>query len=384
MDIAVLLGRSQYDVTRCFAQCLGCGFEQLGHNVVFWDAADGSLSIDRGRPLDVVFSLNAAGFSDGVGSQDSFYSQLGRILNLDKIVFLWHIVDNPIYHLKRLEAAVNNRMVFFVDQSFPALVRDVLKIDAGWMGFMPHAGVRLPELGSEEITRDIDVLFTSSAFNKPERVFEKAFDKVTIDFMSDVMDYMIADRANKSIWESILSVAARSGYEPDIWGRDTIVFMIYKIDSYLRDFQKYRLLESVLHLGLKVHVYGKNWENHFLADKLLGKREVLFSEIPLLNARAKLALNSNGNLTHGSHERVFNAMINGAIPLIDGSSYYEELFPGVCLSIGDKKEIGKILQDENYFAGKSQTAQKIALASHTWQHRAERMLDAVKKYQKEN
>ncbi len=381
MKIAILLGRGQYDATRIFSLSMGQAWQDMGHEIVVWDlVSQPKAPFDANSKIDAFFSINGPGVIElENGDVDNVYDEITGVTDISRAVVVWFLVDNPIDHYNRLKIPVANRVVLYVDESFAEFTSGVLRCETAADAFMPHAGMLYK---GEQVKRDIEVLFTSSAFSKPELAFDPRIDTDTRQFISDSIDILCADKTHKGIWEAIIEVAAAKKYDHPQWDRWLVNSLVYHIDRYIRPYIKYQLLKFALDMGLKVHVYGNGWEEHPWANKLFGKKAVPFSETPLLNARAKIALNSNNNLTHGSHERVFNSMINGAIPLTDGSSYYDRQFPGVCLSMSDEEKIHKLLTDETFFEQESTAARRIALRGHTWAHRAATVEKMIKDYRK--
>ncbi len=336
-------------------------------------------ALDGGGNGRRVFSINGPGVVEAADDHmHNIYDKLKLIVDSEKAVIAWFLVDNPIDHYTRLKVPLAHRMVFYVDESFPRFTTGVLKCDVAADAFLPHAGMLYE---GKAVKRDIDVLFTSTVCFEPQLGFEDSVPEDVRQLVRDAIDILAVDESHKSVWDA-LKEAAGTRYGSSKWDTSLISFLFHKIDRYIRPYIKNRLLDFVVDLGVEVHVYGSGWEEHPLAGKLFGKTPVSFSQTPLLNARAKIALNSNNNLTHGSHERVFNAMLNGAIPLGDGSSYYDRQFPGVCLTMRDKEKIQKLVFDENFFEQGSAMARRIAMRGHTWAHRAVAIEKMIKEYRK--
>lgn len=389
MNIAVLLGQSQYDVLRHWAYMLGKCFTQYNNRVFFWDLVRESSWPHANEAIDVIFAMN------GWGVADNAYLYRHIPGNKDKQIVVWYIVDNPIHHVERLSVKMKNRIDLYVDESFDDFTTNILKCPSNAGAFLPHPAVP-NKLCAENMERDIDVLFTSSAFGLPERNFDslvnrtalyrnkflRISDKEFILFLNDIIDLLISDDTNKSLWEGMKTIAEDKHYPVEQFSRDFICVLLYGMDAFLRAQKKYDLLNFAIQMGLMVTAYGAGWENHTLAKKILIKGEVPFDEIPSLNARAKISLCSNVNYSHGSHERVFNALCNGSIPLTEGSSFYDRELPGLFVTKKDTDEINKLLTDDNYFNEISQKGMKLVKRKHSIERRALKILQYINGYNK--
>lgn len=101
------------------------------------------------------------------------------------------------------------------------------------------------------------------------------------------------------------------------------------LDLYNRTYYRGKTIKALADGGVKVHVFGKDW------DKL----EVKHPENLIMNGgqidstgcvevlrNAKIALNTMPWFKDGAHDRIFTAMLNGAVSLTDSSRYLKERF----------------------------------------------------------
>jgi spore maturation protein CgeB len=144
-----------------------------------------------------------------------------------------------------------------------------------------------------------------------------------------------------------------------------------------------KILSELDKSGLKTTIYGNNWpEGIFKKHSINGA--VGFNDILKLMTRSKIVLNI-GNYPDGSHERVFSAMLNGALMLSDYNSYLAEIFE-------EDKEIAfyrwldlEVLPEKTaYLLSHPEKMKEIALKGkrkaekeHTWKSRAESLLKIV-------
>lgn len=384
MNIVIPLGVSAYNVIRYWAEDFGRVFREYGHLVYVWDVTKGDWPYGS-VSADVFFAPQGWGvWQEDDGSTTDYSKQiLGRKTNM---IHVHYFLDNPIYHIKRIFANIENRLALYCDESYDEFVTQGLKTDITAGGFLPHPGICYNHGKGEWPQKDIDVLFTSTAraygtqrkFNFLEQIDKKhKLNGKTVRLANDIIDYLQADKGYKGLWEGVCDVCKHQKISVNDFTPAEICMLSYAVDENLRNWKKGVLLDFAVKNQWKVHVYGPGWEDHPLSNKLFGKYPVDYLETIALNARAKISINSNGNHTHGSHERVFNALLNGAIPLTEGSSYFEKELSGLFLTMSDGAKVDKLLTDNEYFEQMSRKAMAVAKKKHTLEKRAQKVLKYI-------
>ncbi|MFQ9083217.1 MAG: glycosyltransferase [Clostridium sp.] len=141
--------------------------------------------------------------------------------------------------------------------------------------------------------------------------------------------------------------------------------------------------------GLEVHVYGNGWEKDELAQYENIKRHgaVSYTEALDIMTNTKIVINKMPLFLDGSHERVFTAMLNGAVCCTDESGYWkQEFIDGESICFYDFQDLDNL---ENIIkelllnldkAGKiAQNGYDIAIHKHQWKNRAEQILEICNK-----
>ena len=88
----------------------------------------------------------------------------------------------------------------------------------------------------------------------------------------------------------------------------------------------------------------------------------------------------------GSHERIYNAMLNGAICVTDESKYLKEQFiHGQNIVFYELNDIPSLVENIKYLLSHSEVAEKIALKGYciaherdTWERRLDTLLNFMK------
>ena len=132
--------------------------------------------------------------------------------------------------------------------------------------------------------------------------------------------------------------------------------------------------------GIRVVVYGEGWERTDWADNsnlILGGK-VLAPEVLPLMYRSKIVLNTMTWFKDGSHDRVFNGMLSGAVVVSDASVYMQEQFENHKeLELFELEAIQELpaivddlLRDLPWAQEIADAGRKKALEAHTWKQRA--------------
>ncbi len=97
---------------------------------------------------------------------------------------------------------------------------------------------------------------------------------------------------------------------------------------------------------------------------------------------SKIVLNTLPWFRDGSHERVFNAMLSGAVAVSETTQYLEEALPSdawVSFDLspesleGLAQRILALLADESRLQGIASAGYEAALSAHTWENRAQEL-----------
>ena len=100
---------------------------------------------------------------------------------------------------------------------------------------------------------------------------------------------------------------------------------------------------------------------------------------------SKIVLNQMSWFKDGASERIFNAMLQGAVCLTDDSIYLREILTnGQDVVFYDLSELEKLssivvelLQHPDIMQCISDNGYQLAKSNHTWKHRAEQLLNIV-------
>ena len=163
--IILFKGQSQYDVFSVFIDQLAQAFEGLQEEVVVVDLNVPTVVLEEqfkkvfARPCDFVFSFNGIGVDFKLGEKYLF-----EVLDT---IFVFSLVDHPMYHLQRLETPCNNMFVTCVDRFHTNFMPYLNQYRT--FGFLPHGGCQNKSNLKEN--RDIDLIFSGS-FKNPDEYYQ--------------------------------------------------------------------------------------------------------------------------------------------------------------------------------------------------------------------
>ncbi len=377
--ILMIQGESQYDAISCFMNDLADGFRQLGCRVdilggITKDALDRTIYFEE---YDVVLSF--------FGITSVLYDAINR--NPNTLFFLF-LVDHPYYRYDWLAEQHRNLIVSCIDRNHCNFLQKYYKnIDA--VQFVPHGGNLSEKPPKPFADREIDVAFfgTCSASNE----YKSIVDQMSEDIMK-IMDATIARVMQGECIpaEEILIQELRSGGIELSEAQLLELFVVLAFaDTYIRAKQREKLILHLAKSGLEVHVYGNGWEKDELEqyENIKCHGAVSYTEALDIMTNTKIVINKMPLFLDGSHERVFTAMLNGAVCCTDESGYWkQEFIDGESICFYDFQDLDNL---ENTIkelllnldkAGKiAQNGYDIAIHKHQWKNRAEQILEICNK-----
>ena len=236
--------------------------------------------------------------------------------------------------------------------------------------------------------RDLDVVFSASMFedgNIREYWREQTDNPYIIGILDDVVEYMLANPV--SLLPAVKNVLEDRG----LIGEDYVIALapyFHGVFFYVKMKRRYRTLEALADNGLQVEVFGPGWENVPFAQKLQLHGQVSYETVLEAFSRAKVVVQDQAEFNNGGHDRVFTAMLNGAVVVSEYSSYLAEQFDdGMDMYMFDWKNtvsqmeiVEELLNNESKRLASAIRAYGKAKANHRWENRAQRVLEMMSLY----
>ena len=354
-------------------------FTEKECEILFFDPSDFSGSSEKlfdfaREGIDRVYCFNNVGlhqcFSDG--------SNLWECLCVPCYDFL---VDHPMYYAHSLNQTPKNTTVLCADATHVAYVKRFYPSVKDAL-FLPTGG-HTPITPYENLPawnmRPIDILFIGSY----KCNHTKATDEIDCFIHSHLQKHTDCtfENAVEIYYQTYFDIADIS----DSTLKETIETHRFS-ETNLTAFYRSAIMQDIITAGFTIHVYGEGWEQTNLCNNPLFvlHKPVSFEEGIQLMSQSKIVLNHMAWFKHGSSERIFNAMSQGAICLTDSSNYFHDILADkencVLYTLSDinqhavSKAIKQILAQPETAAGIAQKGYLCA-KEHTWQQHLQTFLE---------
>lgn len=143
------------------------------------------------------------------------------------------------------------------------------------------------------------------------------------------------------------------------------------------------VVDDALAAGLQPAVYGANWER-FLPAGLVVSEHIPNEQLPEVYSSVHILLNDHweGMRVCGmASNRLFDALACGTVVISDELPGLEELFDGGVLTYRDvpdlRRKVQDVLADPEGYTRRAARGRAAVLAAHTFDHRAQELLDAL-------
>ncbi len=296
------------------------------------------------------------------------------------------MVDHPLYYYKELCRTTENLVTFCVDRSHVKYMhRFFPKIPCY---FLPLAGNLLPEdIGKEQITkiaykeREYDIAFIGNYVPLPDMATHfRGQTQEYIDFYNEIFTDLRRNPRqllDETLERFILREVPEATEAEVASAQAGLLFL----DLYIRTFYREQVVRSLVDSGLKVHVFGKGWDSLQCASPknlILNGGLIDSADCVRVIQNTKVALNVMPWFKDGAHDRIFTAMLNGAISLTDDSKYLNEILSEgenvVFYHLENMTELVEkarlLLSEEDASEEYTKEAYLFAKENHTWEKRA--------------
>lgn len=389
MNIILFKGQSQYDALRYFADCLKKTLSYRKHNVfvvdMIKDGWDAKLTEILGQN-----SINMAIDFNGIASDIKVQNK--SIYDVLKIYYLAIYVDHPCYHLQRLCASNMHYIASFIDKSHVDFVQNIIPDSHKIKFFLPHAGSKISKIkniSQYRETKTIDLLFTGSAPSLQEKPWINSSSKIVAEFLDEMTNTFLSnmDLHVKDIFEKI-NIKYHTLLSPIAKAQNAN--FLHHLITHIRRQRRTLLLETLAQSGFNITVCGNGWDSWAKKyDNINYIGAVNMEESLKLISQTKILIHNNIDFSRGSHERVFNAMLNNTFVFSDRSEYYDEFFEAnediiyykYASLKEDIKKLHIILQDDEKLYQKTKRPKQICEEHHTWNNRVN-LIEDIYEYAK--
>lgn len=375
--ITLITNYNLYESKRHFTKKLAEAMQRKGIETQIFDVKE--------RPLEADVAAEIKSF------KPDFTCSFNSLLPLPNQKYLWDVINIP--HIS-----------FLVDPALysVALTHSPLSIlscvdrdDCTALNlfnfqntfFWPHAVER--DIKEEHGERPYDVVLIGSCYdyenlrsywqmqNFPE--INKALD--------DAISIVLSDKPI-SLPQALVNAWNAAGLSPE---NVDFMALFYYLDNYTRGKDRVELVRSIR--NAKVHIFGDKMTDHpghqYGWEHYVGKQSnvVIHPSVPYEESfnilkKSKICLNSMPFFRNGSHERVFNALACGSVPMTSDTLYWQEQFtegkeiltyhPGNWGTVNER--IDNLLKDEKQRAKIAASGRAKVMQEHTWDKRVEQLI----------
>ena len=357
------------------ADCYAEAFQKSGYEVFYLDYSNFEESAKKilgmgVRKPEFVLAFNNNGFVLEKKDGTDYWAEHGiPAYNL--------LVDHPMYYADTLDSAPAGGTVLCADRMHPSYIRRFFPA-VKKCGFLPTAGTELIKYEAQKTfsQRPIDFLMLGNCKHctTPDDLPAKKLYALLKDHPELTMEEA-AEQCYVELYPSKPhdDVSLRAFIEK-------YRFIVVELTAAYRE----ELVLMLIGEGYRVETYGDGWgESRCLAYEGFSLHGPVQPEDGIrLMAESKFVINNMAWFKDGGSERIFNAMLQGAIVITDRSRYLEDYYDEdsvLWYELNDMRHlltgISKLMSDEQKADRTRKRAYEITDRNHRWLHRAEAFLE---------
>lgn len=319
-----------YDTLDLFTFELKREFENLGYETMVFDVRDMAQGLKQlaefaAKPVKAVITFNNLGFNMELQAGKNVWDQLAiPCINI--------LMDHPFCYKNALDQAPENAIVLCTDRNHMRyLQRFYPRIQT--VGFLPHGGKEVSGIKHPISERSIDVLYAGNLSKTfagnimPDLSKYTQFDAKAV--CQQAYEELIQHpfKTTEQALEEALSAAGLMLSDQEL--KDMIAELHF-VDLYAVSYYREKTVQVLAEQGISIQLYGAGWENcswiHRPNVSYGGK--IPAEEVVVKMQDAKIVLSTMTWFKDGTHDRVFNGMLQGAVAATDTSGYMKEEFCG--------------------------------------------------------
>lgn len=334
--------------------------------------------------------VDAAISFDGLGIKDDL---LIGIWNAYQTVVADIFMDPPFRFHTALEKHPQNYLLFCCDRDHVEYVKKYFGQSVPHVSFMPHVGVvpdkSIPVIPYAE--KRYDVLFSGTYYtpeSKLAQIKEMAEENTTVYDFYQALFKCLVENSSFTIEQATLHTIDKLGFDVDPDTLKGLLRCAEPVDWAIRMYQRDRVVQTLAEAGVELHLLGRGWENHSSAKypnvHRIDDRIPYADTLPYM-ANARLNMNVFPGFKSGTHDRLFNTLLQHSLPLTDSSKWVEEHFTdGEDIALYDLDHleflpdiVNTLLRDTLRAERMIQKGYEKAAADFTWTNCTDWILDAI-------
>lgn len=377
-----------YDTLDIFTMELIRAFKLMGYDILQIDTKhlmDGlsDLSEFIQTPVKAAITFNNLGFNLELAAGRNIWEDL-------KIPCINILMDHPFCYYDALQSAPYNAVVLCIDKKHTDYLQRFFP-NIAITGFLAHGGKSLEKKPLPIRERPIDILYAGGL----SRAFVQ---HVMPDFGSFDFDAQkIAELAYKRLIADV-SITAEQAIEEELVRNgirmadvelSVVISKLHYVELLATSYYREQVIRVLVEHGFCVRLYGRGWETcDFVNEPNLVWEGVISAEEVLEQMHnSKIVLNTMTWFKDGTHDRVLNGMLAGAVAVTDESIYMKENFMDyrekgeeaelVLFHLNKMnafvKRMDELLADPDLMQKLADRGRQKAVTHHTWACRAKEL-----------
>ncbi len=377
-----------------FTDQLANELQRKGHQTFIFDLLDppeeNPHSLKNFRQF-IARKVDAAICFDGFGTREDW---LMEIWDRHQAYVADILMDPPFRFHPMLEHHPKKYHMFCCDWEHVEYVKKYFRPMAPYVTFMPHVGV-VPDPDVPIIPysqRKYDILFCGTYYRPQDKLLETKSlfpgDDEMYGIYESIYKNLIAD-SDLTIEQAVLTTLDQLFLEVP---EDSLKVMLNRsvhLDWAIRMYQRERVVTALAQAGLELYLLGRGWENHPVSGLPNVHRiddRIPYGDTLSYMANAKINLNVMPWFKAGTHDRIFNTLLQHSLPLTDPSLWITETFQdGEDIALFDLKHLEQLPDIARNLLTDSAKAERMiekgyekVRANFTWVHCTRWLLDEIK------
>lgn len=372
----IIFFKTELDTLNLFSEEIAKGFSDLGIDIIWIDVRENLAAI--GRILEYVEQYEELAAIDFNSAKFGLKTPEGqKVFEILGIYCINILVDHPYWYPEQLQNMPGYGAVICIDQNHMNYVNRFYP-NISTVAFMPHGGYEC--VRNED--RPIDVFYAGSIYESLAEVQKPDWTKWVFDaemICNNVVNYLLEHTGDtiEAVFEKILTANGIVLDEEQL--REFISECAY-VERIVSSYYRRMVVEALARHGIKLTICGLGWGTYDFVNLPNVEYIGMISPEQVLEkmASAKMVLNTMPWFKCGSHERVYNAMLNGAVLISEENEYLKENLPKdgwigypVCKEAIEElpERITSVLQNENKWKEMKTIAYQYAADEQTWRSR---------------
>lgn len=380
-----------YDKLDIFTYELIKEFEELEYETMLFDVRKMEEGLQKLaqfiiKPVKAMITFNNLGFNMELQKGKNIWEEL----NIPCINIL---MDHPFCYRNAMQTAPYNAIVLCIDRNHMKYMQR-FHPNISTVGYLPHGGKDLQIVRKPIAERKIDVMYAgnlSSTFAENVIPDLSKYTKFNpIELCKETYQELITHpwKTTEDVLEEMLTSRGIYLEEEEL---SEVISDLHFVDLYAVGYYREKAVKVLAEQGVNITLYGDGWSKCdwiHLPNVYYGGL-ISADEVVEHMQDTKIVLSTMTWFKDGTHDRVFNGMLAGAVAVSDTSGYMEEEFNGHKNANGDDdremllfklEEIEKMPLEVMELLEKPDLAQKIADRGyekakkyHTWKARAKEL-----------